>query len=50
MVRDHVEYAVPGGVLVERLLVRRDLEKVFDYRRDRLRELLTGTPTSVAGR
>ena len=33
---DRVEYSVPGGALVERLLVRRDLDKIFDYREGRL--------------
>ena len=30
--RDRVEYAVPGGALVNRLFVRRDVEKIFAYR------------------
>jgi ligand-binding SRPBCC domain-containing protein len=37
---DDVEYAVPGGSLVERLLVRPDLERIFDYRQQRLPELV----------
>lgn len=32
LVIDRVDYAVPGGRLVNRLFVRRDLEKIFDYR------------------
>ena len=39
VVRDHVRYAVPGGALIDRLFVRRDVERIFDYRRDRLRQL-----------
>ena len=35
---DRVRYAVPGGRLVDRLLVRPDLERIFEYRRDVLRE------------
>lgn len=31
-VLDHVEYAVPGGALVHRLLVARDVNAIFDYR------------------
>lgn len=31
-VADRVDYAVLGGPLVNRLLVRRDLERIFDYR------------------
>ncbi|MDA1189860.1 MAG: SRPBCC family protein, partial [Chloroflexi bacterium] len=34
---DHVEYAVPGGALVNKLFVRRDLEKIFAYRMNKLR-------------
>jgi ligand-binding SRPBCC domain-containing protein len=30
--RDEVEYAVPGGRLVNWLLVRRDIEEIFAYR------------------
>ena len=36
---DHVEYAVPGGALVNALFVRRDVERIFAYRRQRLIEL-----------
>ena len=36
---DHVRYAVPGGRLVDRLVVRRDLDRIFEYRRDVLREI-----------
>lgn len=39
---DHVRYAVPGGPgverLVERLFVRRDVERIFEFRRERLGE------------
>lgn len=40
--RDVVTYAVPGGPgverLIERLFVRRDVERIFRYRRERLVE------------
>jgi ligand-binding SRPBCC domain-containing protein len=36
---DRVEYAVPGGDLVHRLLVRRDLLEIFAYRQKMLVEL-----------
>jgi ligand-binding SRPBCC domain-containing protein len=36
---DHVRYRVPGGALVDRLVVRRRLDAIFDYRRDRIAEL-----------
>ena len=41
LVRDRVRYAVFGGELVERLFVRRDLEKIFAYRQRRLGELFS---------
>ena len=40
LARDHVDYAVPGGVLVQKLLVERDLRKIFQYRQQKLREVL----------
>ncbi len=38
-VGDHVTYAVPGGWLVERLLVGPDVRRIFAYRRRVLDEL-----------
>jgi len=38
LVADHVRYAVPGGWLVDRLFVRRDLRRIFAYRTDALRK------------
>ena len=38
-VADTVRYAVPGGWLVERLFVRRDVERIFQFRRQKLLEL-----------
>lgn len=39
LTRDHVQYGVYGGALVDRLFVQRDLKKIFDYRQKRLQEL-----------
>ncbi len=36
---DIVQYAVLGGELVHRLFVKRDVERIFDYRATKLREL-----------
>jgi ligand-binding SRPBCC domain-containing protein len=36
---DEVDYAVFGGWIADRLLVRRDVRRIFDYRRERMREL-----------
>jgi ligand-binding SRPBCC domain-containing protein len=43
VIRDRVRYAIPYGpigALAHRLFVRHDLERIFDYRRDALNELL----------
>ena len=39
LVRDLVEYDMLGGWLVDRLMVRRDLSRIFAYRQERLAEL-----------
>ena len=42
---DVVRYAIGRGMLgvaAEKLFVRRTLERIFDYRRDRIVELLAG--------
>ncbi len=36
LMRDRVNYDVPGGKLIHNLLVQKDLEKIFRYRRERL--------------
>lgn len=46
IIRDHVRYAIPFGplgTLAHRLFVRRDLERIFDYRRDAVAASITGT-------
>jgi ligand-binding SRPBCC domain-containing protein len=43
MIRDRVRYGLPFGPLgaaVHRLLIERDLERIFDYRRDGVERLL----------
>ncbi len=40
LMRDRVIYSVPGGPLVERILVRGDVRRIFEYRQCRLPELL----------
>ena len=42
---DFVQYAVPGGWVANRLLVRRDVRKIFEYRREKLRQIF-GQPAS----
>lgn len=41
-VEDHVTYAVPGGALVDRWVVRPDLDRIFDYRQRVIAEVLAG--------
>lgn len=36
LIGDQVDYAVPGGRLVEKFLVRRDIAKIFRYRTETL--------------
>jgi ligand-binding SRPBCC domain-containing protein len=36
---DHVKYSPLGGALVNRLLVRRDIQQIFDYRTMRLQKI-----------
>ncbi|MEZ5391480.1 MAG: SRPBCC family protein [Bryobacterales bacterium] len=36
---DHVRYAVPGGALVHNLFVRRDVERIFAFRQQKMQEL-----------
>jgi ligand-binding SRPBCC domain-containing protein len=46
VIRDVVRYRLPFGLLgaiVHRALVRRDLERIFDFRRDAVERLLGGT-------
>jgi ligand-binding SRPBCC domain-containing protein len=43
MVIDFVRYAVPFGALANRLLVARDVRKIFAYRETRLREIFGAT-------
>lgn len=44
--RDLVRYGVPGGALVERLFVRRDVERIFAFRRQKLAEIFAAADSS----
>jgi ligand-binding SRPBCC domain-containing protein len=37
---DTVHYGVPGGTLVHSLFVRRDVERIFKYRHEILKQLI----------
>lgn len=40
--RDRVHYAVSGGAIVNRLFVRRDMERIFAFRRRKLADVFGG--------
>jgi ligand-binding SRPBCC domain-containing protein len=42
LARDHVQYAPLGGALINRLFVRRDIERIFAYRAEALRRQFPG--------
>ena len=42
LVGDYVEYDMLGGWLADRLLVRRDLRRIFTFRQERLAEIFGG--------
>jgi hypothetical protein len=44
LMRDHVQYAVMGGELVRKFVVAPDLEKIFEFRRNRLKTLFGSAP------
>jgi ligand-binding SRPBCC domain-containing protein len=50
VIRDRVRYAIPlgpFGTLAHGLFVRRDLERIFDYRRDAVTERIAVGPTAT---
>jgi ligand-binding SRPBCC domain-containing protein len=50
LIRDRVRYALPLGPLGElahRLFVRRDVERIFDYRREAVATRLGGAPAAL---
>jgi ligand-binding SRPBCC domain-containing protein len=38
---DRVRYAVPGGQIIDRLFVRRDIETIFAFRRQKLLQVFS---------
>ncbi len=44
LVKDRVRYAVPGGPLVNRFVVRPDLDRIFGYRQRKLVEIFRSGP------
>ncbi len=50
LVGDRVDYAVLGGRLVQRFLVVRDVERIFEYRRQKLAEIFAPPATGGLAR
>lgn len=51
VVRDHVRYQVPGGPLtplIHRMIVRPDVEKIFDFREQELRRIFRAERSTAA--
>lgn len=48
LVRDRIEYDVPGGRIVHWLCVRRDIERIFRYRREKLAAIFGPTGEQVS--
>jgi ligand-binding SRPBCC domain-containing protein len=49
IVRDDVRYAVPGGSLVHKLVVERDLNRIFSHRRQQVEKLFAEGGPAVRG-
>jgi len=47
LVSDQVHYRAIGGALVNALFVRKDLRKIFEYRRQRMMEIFAGAEASA---
>lgn len=47
LVGDRVRYAVPGGRLVDRLFVSRDVRRIFTHRGEKLTELFDAAPQKL---
>ncbi|HCK53642.1 MAG TPA: CDP-paratose 2-epimerase [Planctomycetaceae bacterium] len=48
LVDDEVDYCPPGGRIVDRLFVRRDLRRIFSFRTARLNELFNAAHSAPA--
>ena len=43
-VSDTVNYAVPGGALVHKFFVEKDVRAIFEYRQERMQEIFGAVP------
>ncbi|MFT4543167.1 MAG: ligand-binding SRPBCC domain-containing protein [Planctomycetota bacterium] len=49
LMKDHVEYSILGGSLVNRFFVRPDVQRIFAYRSEHIEAALNGSDVSNAG-
>jgi len=49
LIRDTVDYGVPGGWLINTLFVQRDLRNIFRYRTEQMQRRFAGHPAEVPG-
>lgn len=47
LMHDLVRYGVPGGEIIHRLFVCRDVERIFAFRREKMLELFTATDRAI---
>ena len=48
LVKDKVIYKPIGGALIHKLFVRRDLEKIFRYRQEKIAEIFAAMPSQTS--
>jgi len=48
LIRDTVDYGVPGGWIINTLFVQRDLQRIFRYRTEQMRKRFGGHPIEVS--
>jgi ligand-binding SRPBCC domain-containing protein len=47
LIRDVVNYSVPGGWIINKLFVQRDLQAIFDYRQQQMQKRFGGQQVDV---
>ena len=48
LIRDFVNYRVPGGWIINKLFVQRDLQAIFDFRREQIQKRFGGHAVSIS--
>ena len=47
LVKDHVKYGVPGGTLINRFFVEKDVRRIFEYRTRMIEEVFAETNIQI---